>query len=147
METISTTLSSCFYELALNPEVQETLYEELVRTYSQPEVEYDQIASCKYLDFFLKEVMRNDGNILRLIRMAGQDYEFSNGIKVGRGQLVGVSLWNLHHNPQTFPDPFRFDPLRFENEKDWPPGSFIPFSDGPKNCVGKSIHHHQIFTF
>lgn len=137
MESISTGLSSCLYELALNPEVQETLYEELERIYPEPEVEYDQIGDCKYLDFFLKEVMRRDGNLLRLTRIVSQDHQFSNGIKVRQGQIVSLSLVNLHHDPQTFPDPFRFDPLRFEIEK--PSGSFIPFSDGPKNCVGKSI--------
>lgn len=129
METISSTLSNCLYEMTLNPEVQETLYQELKRAYPEPDVEYEQIKSCKYLELFFKEVMRNNVTSSRIGRTVRQNYKFPNEIEIRCGQSVAISLHSLHH---VWLDPFRFDTLRFENEKEFLSSSFIPFSEGPK---------------
>lgn len=38
-----------------------------------------------------------------------------------------------------FPDPDRFDPSRFIVGALPPPGCFIPFGEGPRMCIGKSV--------
>jgi len=47
-------------------------------------------------------------------------------------------IYHLHHDPRFFPDPERFDPERFnpENEAAIPKYAYIPFSDGPRICIG-----------
>ena len=55
--------------------------------------------------------------------------------------MVVVSPYVFHHNPKYFPDPNRFDPERFSPEAKAarPRFTFIPFSAGPRNCIGEGF--------
>lgn len=74
-----------------------------------------------------------------LNRSAVRDYyvpEFDYVIQ--KGTAVWIPVYALHHDPNLFPNPEQFDINRFssENIKNRAPVSYLPFGDGPRNCVG-----------
>lgn len=59
-------------------------------------------------------------------------------IKLEKGTAVKVPLLALHHDEKYYSNPNHFDPERFndENKGNIVPGTYAPFGDGPRNCVG-----------
>ena len=49
-----------------------------------------------------------------------------------------VNIIGMHRRADYFPEPWRFDPDRFlpENEKRLAKQAFLPFSVGPRVCIG-----------
>ena len=55
-----------------------------------------------------------------------------------KGADVIISLMGMHRNEKYWPNPLMFNPNRFLQEKtNCVPYYYIPFSDGPRNCIGK----------
>lgn len=55
------------------------------------------------------------------------------------GTLILLAFHNLHRDPKVWgPEPDKFNPDHFlpEKAKDRHPYSYLPFSGGPRNCIG-----------
>lgn len=59
---------------------------------------------------------------------------------IPKGTSVAMHIYNMHRNPKVYPEPDKFNPDRFlpENMQHRHPYAYVPFSAGPRNCVGTS---------
>ncbi|CAG2120777.1 unnamed protein product, partial [Medioppia subpectinata] len=136
-ETTASTLSYLFHELALNPESQHKLFEEITKF--GPNVEYETIEKMPYLDACISETLRLYSPLVMSQRIASEDYDLGDtGLVVHKGMAVHIPLYAIHHDPQYYPSPDRFIPDRFmpENKDRLIPYTYLPFGTGPRNCVG-----------
>lgn len=60
---------------------------------------------------------------------------------LAKGSETIFAIRNVHLNEKYWPDPYKFDPDRFlpENVATRHPCAYLPFSFGPRNCIGKLI--------
>ncbi|XP_040284650.1 cytochrome P450 3A9-like isoform X2 [Bufo bufo] len=137
-ETTSLTLTYLFYNLATHPDVQRKLQEE-VDTYLPDKASptYDILMQMEYLDMVIQETLRMYPPAGRLERVSKRTVEI-NGLTIPKGTVCMIPAYVLHHDPEFWPKPEEFHPERFskENRANHTPYTFLPFGDGPRNCIG-----------
>ncbi|KOC62019.1 Cytochrome P450 6B1 [Habropoda laboriosa] len=147
-ETSSITITNTLYELALNQSIQDKVRAEIkdVLEETDGKITYDCIRKMKYLDACFQETLRKYPVVLWLARKSTASYTFS-GTKVSipKGQQVFLPVYTIQNDPDIFPNPTVYDPERFneENIKTRHPMYFLPFGDGPRNCIGARFAKNQ----
>ncbi|CAH1645264.1 unnamed protein product [Spodoptera littoralis] len=146
-ETISTTMSFMMYELAVNPDVQERLAQEIREHDAKNggKFDFNSIQSMKYMDMVVSEVLRRWPTAVAGDRECIKDYNMGKPNKnskedyiIRKGTSVMIPTIAIHRDPQYFPQPEKFDPERFseENRHNINMNAYIPFGMGPRNCLG-----------
>ncbi|XP_065280051.1 uncharacterized protein [Dermacentor albipictus] len=140
----STSIACALYLLAIHPEVQDRLRKEVDECCmvhgDRPSL--DAITKLKYLHCVVSETLRLHPPVSRLERSPCEDYIIGDtGVKVTKSDIVAVPVYAMQHDPQYFPEPFTFDPERFndENVGSIQPYTYLPFGAGPRNCIGISF--------
>lgn len=139
-ETTATAMSIAMYELARNPDEQDRIYDELSQALagSGGELTYEVIHQLKRLDMFVCECLRMYPPIALITSRQCNEETVVLGHRFPAGVNVMAPTWQVHHDPEVWEDPFRFDPERFrEGLRAHHPAAFIPFGLGPRECLGK----------
>lgn len=144
-DTASTLMSFLSYELALNQDIQQKLYDEIRAvnaTLNGARLTYDTLSKMKYLDQVISEALRKWPPAIFTNRKCTRDFKYDldgNSILIERGISVWIPIYSIHHDSELYENPEKFDPERFndENKHNIKPASYIPFGIGPRNCIGK----------
>lgn len=150
-DTTAAGLTFIFLLLGHNPEAQEKVYDEIrdavINNNNKP-LTITQFGDLNYLDRVIKECLRIYPPVAFISRELTEDVFLSNHAKVSSGGMMHFHIYDLHRDPEQFPDPEKFDPDRFlpENIKGRHPFAYIPFSAGPRNCIGQKFAMLEIKT-
>lgn len=91
--------------------------------------------------FLISETLRKYPVITILRRQSLKEYTFTDlNLTIPKGQRILIPSYAVQRDPKNYPDPDTFDPERFseENIKQRHPSHYLPFGDGPRNCIGET---------
>ncbi len=135
-ETTATALSWTLHLLARHPEVAARWYDEVDREVGDRPVEFADLERMPYLDRIISESLRLYPPVYNIGRVCVERDQI-NGYDIPAGTVLLLSILGVHHDPQFWPDPLRFDPDRFAGE--WSRHAFIPFATGQHVCIGNNF--------
>jgi cytochrome P450 len=145
-DTITSSATSMVMLLARNPEWQDKLREEMNGLgINGADLPYDRVGDLVLTDYAFKESLRMIPPVPSIPRRAVKDFSFG-GYDFKAGTYVGVTPGYTHKMEEHWPDPDKFDPLRYE------PGqvrarhkyAWVPFGGGAHMCIGLHFAYMQI---
>ncbi len=100
---------------------------------------HQSIAELTYMQQVVEETMRLYPPVWLFSRRATEDNELSE-YPVPVGTDIFISPYILQRTEEFWPEPDEFDPERFaDNTKGKKHRAFIPFSLGPRRCIGEFL--------
>jgi cytochrome P450 len=133
-ETTANGLAWAIYLLAKHPE-QYARARSAVDALGGRRPTLADLPRLEYLTRVFKEALRIYPPVYVFSRMSIADVEVG-GHAIPRNTVVLISPFTLQRRSDLWPDPLRFDPDRFSASATPPEDAWIPFSDGPRICIG-----------
>jgi cytochrome P450 len=137
-------LSWTFYHLAIHPDVQQKVFQEVTTLFSGRTPEYSDLMKMDYVRSVIEESMRMTPPGWIISRSTIHEDEIG-GYKIPPRSMVLISPYLMHHHPEFWKQPEKFDPNRFYADHDGlmkqyaRDFTYIPFSGGPRVCTGKNM--------
>ena len=115
-DTSANTLTFTAYLLALNPDIQDKLIDE-IKDYTSEHPDdslYDASKNMAYLDMVVQESLRIYPAAPGFPRYSSETVTIE-GVLIPKGVEVNIPIWHVHHNSDYWPNPEKFDPERYQN--------------------------------
>ncbi|EAR93105.1 cytochrome P450 family monooxygenase (macronuclear) [Tetrahymena thermophila SB210] len=148
-DTTSKLTSMAIYNLIKHPEQYKLVFEEIQKYVSHDDYDYNDLQKLSHLHANLKETLRMDPSVPFILSRVAQADHMLGKYKIKKGTIINIGyLCNLY-NEKYFKDPFNYNPSRWlDNEEDMKMKEnhfvFIPFSAGPRNCIGQHLAMMQM---
>ena len=145
-DTTAAGLAWTWYLLALHPEVEARLLQEVDAVLQSRPATYADLPRLRFTEMVVKESLRLYPPVWALFgREASTEVELG-GFVLPRGAQVLILPWGIHRNPRFFDDAERFDPDRFGPDRigNLTPDAYVPFGLGPHLCIGASFATMQM---
>jgi len=141
-DTTSAGICWAIYLLGLHADIQNKVSEEQESIFqgSDRSVTMKDLNEMKYLERVIKESLRLYPSVPFIGREITQDVQLDD-YTIPAGVTITIPIYRIHKNPDQFPNPENFDPDNFlpERAAKRHPYAYIPFSAGPRNCIGQKF--------
>ncbi len=138
-ETTANVLAWTWYLISQSPDVEKKLHDELDRVLDGRTPEMEDIDNLEYTRAILDETMRLYPPVPILSRQALKEDKIR-GKKIPAGSLMLIVPWLIQRHKKFWTDPDSFIPERFMPGAKKPiKFTYIPFSAGPRVCIGKNF--------
>lgn len=155
-DTITSSVTTMVWLLGRHPEWQDHLREEMLAVAPAGEgVGHNSLGELELTEMAFKESLRLIPPVPSIPRRALKDFHFG-GYRIPAGTFVNISPSHTHHMAEYWPEPDRFDPLRFTPEavRQRHKYAWVPFGGGAHMCLGlhfaymqaKIFFHHLLTT-
>ena len=146
-DTTASALSWTLYLIGRHPEVQKKLHAEIDNAPVSENL-LDKIRNMRYLEYVVKESLRMHPPVPSDSRVLDKD-TLIDGYLFPKGTGFAIDVISIHTNPEYWDDPLSFNPDRFSEEKfcKRKPYTYLPFSAGPRNCIGQKFAMLEVKIF
>ncbi|KAF5351017.1 hypothetical protein D9756_008375 [Leucocoprinus leucothites] len=154
-ETTAHTLCFTLALLALYPAEQEKLYQHIKSVLPDAYAPtYEQFPLLTRVMAVFNETLRMFPAVVIIPKRSAEDTTLSTTstrgervvVPIPKGTDVHINVPGLHYNPKYWENPYEFKPDRFLND-DWNRDAFIPFSAGPRACLGRRFAETEAVAF
>ncbi|GMS91676.1 hypothetical protein PENTCL1PPCAC_13851 [Pristionchus entomophagus] len=142
-DTTGSAMGFTIWFLGQYPECQKLLHEEIDSVFGDDPMRDPTEADLRRLPLLercIKESLRLMPSVPFFARVLSHDLEVD-GVTLPKNLAVAVSPWISHRDPEHWERPEDFYPDHFLPEKVAvrDPYAYVPFSAGPRNCVGQKF--------
>jgi len=139
-ETTASVLSATMALLATHQEEQEELYRHIRSVVPDGRLPaYQDVPQLSLVLAVIYETLRLFPPVSFVRREAAEDCivptDLGETLPIPKGTMLVAMIDAMHRNPKYWPDPHEFRPSRFLG--DYNKDAFIPFSAGPRACIGR----------
>nr|CAD7414734.1 unnamed protein product [Timema cristinae] len=138
-ESVATAVTLTLFLLAKHPEVLRRVLDEVDTVLGElPNVPtLGALRKLCYTEQCIKEALRLYPSVPIVARTLSEDVSMGK-VTLPKGCQMIITPYATHRIPHIYPNPEKFDPDRFlpENMRGRHPYAYIPFSAGPRICIG-----------
>ncbi|KAF7721122.1 cytochrome P450-dit2 [Apophysomyces ossiformis] len=143
--TTANSLSFAVYHLSKNLDIQEKARQEAIEVLGDEPFDVlptiEQVKKLRYIGQVIKETMRINTPVTQnATRRTTEDMELAS-VFIPKGTPVVSDIFDIHHNPNIWKDPYTFNPDRFSpnGEAEEHPSAWLPFGLGLRQCFGMNF--------
>jgi cytochrome P450 len=139
-ETSASVLAWALYLIAMRPDIQDRLHAESVAAFGDRQPEFSDMKRLKLARDVFRETLRLYPPVSFMSRDSTEPVRLRNK-DVEPGDIIFVSPWLIQRHRKLWVNPDAFDPDRFSDpaSKESQRSAYIPFSAGPRVCLGASF--------
>ncbi len=140
-ETSAIAMAWCIYHLLRNQGALATLRAEVDGI--GPDLAPEALTKLRYLDAVVSETLRIEPVVTDVLRTCREPLTLGGKWTIPPGGLAAVMLASILRDPRVYPEPERFRPERFLEQR-YGASEFVPFGGGARRCLGAAFAQSEL---